>query len=447
MSNIVDNVTRVVRPGETFLVALSGGADSVSLLAILCELGHQCRAVHCNYHLRGEESNRDEAHARAVAQCLGVAIDVIQCDVEQFRHDNSGQSVEMACRELRYKAFNTLRSKYNLDSIAIGHHLEDNVETMLLNLVRGTGIKGLAAMTPRRGIYVRPLLHCSKVDILQYLEERNIDYVTDSSNLTNDYQRNILRNELMPLLTRYIPDAVKGMSRTLNALSGQRALLNEAVGQQYNRLVDADGTIDLAQLINSTSHPRALLFEILNYPDYRGFNIDIVDNIISRADSSGLTFRAASTGEGYMLNYHKLIPLAMLQSPLNDDDAEIEIDLDNLDSVAHILGWEIISPQQFSPQRDSQVAYFDLERLRQYHGLVLRHPRHGDRIQPWGMKGSRLLSDIFTDLHYDMLQRKKIWVLTADDCILWIVGIRASRHACVTKSTTRILRLSTAPAK
>lgn len=142
---LITEVAATVKPGESFLVTLSGGADSVALLASLRQLGHHCHAVHCNYHLRGEESNRDEAHARFIAAMLGVDIEVIQCDVDHYRRNHRGESVEMACRAMRYEVFEKLRSEFSLDSIAIGHHLEDNIETLLINMLRGSGIKGSPA--------------------------------------------------------------------------------------------------------------------------------------------------------------------------------------------------------------------------------------------------------------------------------------------------------------
>lgn len=428
-------VAEVTHPGESFLVTLSGGADSVALLVALTSLGHRCRAIHCNYHLRGDESDRDEMHASDVARQCGVEIDIIQCDVSTYRSTHPGQSIEMACRSIRYEAFERLRAKHALDSIAIGHHLEDNVETMMLNMLRGTGIKGLAAMRPRRGVFVRPLLRCTKPLIVSYLQEKGIGYVTDSSNLSNDFRRNALRNDILPAIKKYFPDALTGMSHTLDALSNQRNILEITIDEEYERYCKADGTIELERLLNETHYPTdTLLFEILNRPDYRGYNLDTVANIIRSAGASGLKF-GGTDDSSYLLDHGNLVPINEDINP----HQEIAIDISNLQSWPSFIKADIITHDEFRPQRDPMTAYFDADELNNCKYIILRHPRPGDRLQPWGMKGSRLLSDIFTDRHYTHRQRNMSWVLEADGRILWLVGIRASRHATVTTKTGRIL--------
>lgn len=429
----------VVRPGESFLVALSGGADSVALASVLTELGHPCRAVHCNYHLRGDESDRDERHARFIAECLSIPIDVIQCDVERYRGNTPGRSVEMACRELRYEAFERLRREHGLDSIAVGHHLEDNIETMMLNLLRGAGVKGLAAMRPRRGVYVRPLLGCTKALILEYLKSKSLGYVTDSSNLSNDYRRNALRNDILPAIARYFPDATAGMTRTLEALASQRSILSGYIGTLREKYVAPDGTIDLALLTSRENEAGAILFELLNTPDFNGYNSDVVADIMTRANRSGLTF-CGTGGTGYRLDHGKLVPLALTAY----DDTETVVDPDSPEPIPGMTA-TVISPGEFKPRRDPSTAYFDLDKLRSYRRLVVRRPRPGDRMQPWGMNGSRLLSDIFTDLHATRRERMATPVLDGDGTVLWLAGIRASRHAAVDKSTQRILQLKYNP--
>lgn len=436
MNTLLEHVAEVARPGESFLVTLSGGADSVALLVALSSLGHHCRAVHCNYHLRGEESNRDERHARDVAGKCGVEIDVIQCDVDAYRDSHPGESVEMACRAIRYGEFERLRATYSLDSIAVGHHIEDNIETMLLNMLRGSGVKGLAAMRPRRGVYVRPLLKCTRTMILDFLHEHGTGYVTDSTNLSNDYRRNAIRNDIIPAITRYFPDAVTGMTHTLSALASQRDLLDDTVTRIAGKYCKPDGTIELHLLIDEVPHPCAILFELLNRPDYRGYNANIIENIIQGAKRSGLTF-SGTDGSAYRLDHGLLEPITD-ETGYND---EITVNPADHGSWAPILEAELISREDFHPQRDPSTAYFDADVLSRYKHIILRHPRQGDRLQPWGMKGSRLLSDIFTDRHATRRERGMTWVLEADGIILWLAGIRASRHATVTAATRHILRL------
>ena len=434
----MEHAAAVVLPGESFLVTLSGGADSVALLSVLVSLGHRCRAVHCNYHLRGDESDRDERHARAVADRLGVPIDVCDCDVTAYRAGHQGESVEMACRSMRYALFEQLRERHGLDSIAVGHHIEDNIETLMLNLLRGSGVKGLAAMRVRRGHYVRPLLMCTKTMILDYLAGEELEYVTDSSNLANDYRRNALRNDIIPAIERYFPDAINGMICTLDALAGQRDFIEDSVAMFAARYMDSDGGIDLHRLVAGECHPRAVLFELLNAPDYRGFNADIVDRIISCHETSGSRF-TSTHGHVYIIDHGRLVPVAT-----GDDESsewELQVDAGDMQSWAPYIDASIISPADFKPVRDNSTAYFDADKLAACGRIVLRHPRTGDRLKPYGMKGSRLLSDIFNDMHATYRARREAIVVDADGSILWLAGVRASRVATVTATTTRILRL------
>lgn len=203
---------------------LSGGADSVALLAALTALGIKCVAAHCNFHLRGEESDRDERHARHIAEMFGAGIKVKHFDVGSYRREHGG-SVEMACRELRYAWFNELRTELGAQAVAVAHNADDNIETFFLNLLRGTSIAGLTGMAPlSHGHIVRPMLGVSRAVIEKYLESRNIPFITDSSNLSNDYRRNRLRNVVLPALRGCFPDADARIADTMSHLADNEKL-------------------------------------------------------------------------------------------------------------------------------------------------------------------------------------------------------------------------------
>ena len=188
------------------LVALSGGADSVALLRILLSLGYRCHGVHCNFHLRGEESNRDERFVTELCHALGVPCEVVHFDTLAYAAEHK-VSVEMAARELRYREFERLRQEHHLDVIAVAHHQDDAVETLLLNLIRGAGINGLTGMKVRNGPIVRPLLCLTRDEVVNYLEYLGQPYVTDSTNLTDMYARNKVRLQLLPLMEQINPAA------------------------------------------------------------------------------------------------------------------------------------------------------------------------------------------------------------------------------------------------
>lgn len=190
---------QLLHPQQPILVACSGGADSVALLHILLQAGYDCTVLHCNFHLRGEESVRDEKFITALCHQWNCPILVQHFDTTAYASQHK-LSIEMAARELRYTWFESVRQEKQAQAIAVAHHQDDNIETALLNLVRGTGIQGLTGMRPQNGYIVRPLLEVKRAEIEAYLKERNIDYVTDSTNLETDFTRNKIRLQLIPLL-------------------------------------------------------------------------------------------------------------------------------------------------------------------------------------------------------------------------------------------------------
>ncbi|MDE5960388.1 MAG: tRNA lysidine(34) synthetase TilS, partial [Duncaniella sp.] len=201
--------------GDTIIVGLSGGADSVALLSVMLELGYECVAAHCNFHLRGNESMRDENFCRELCRELSVELLTVDFDVsERCRH--TGESVEMACRELRYDWWNGLINKGIGNLIAVGHHREDNVETFFLNLLRGSGLVGLKGMQPRSLNIIRPLLDTTKAEIISYLESRGLKYVTDSTNSSNEFKRNRLRNIVLPEFEQAFPGAMDAIATSIS---------------------------------------------------------------------------------------------------------------------------------------------------------------------------------------------------------------------------------------
>ena len=213
---------------QPVLVALSGGADSVALLRVLLAAGCDCRAAHCNFHLRGEESMRDEQFVRDLCQRLDVPLTVKDFDVTAYQCEHGG-SVEMACRELRYTWFEQERQRQGCSVIAIAHHADDQVETFFLNLLRGTGAKGLSGMQRLNGHIWRPLLGVSRNDLLEYLSSLGQDYVTDSTNAQNDYRRNQLRNIVLPVIEQQFPSSDRRILDTMDNLARDHALLNALV--------------------------------------------------------------------------------------------------------------------------------------------------------------------------------------------------------------------------
>ena len=272
-----------------FLVALSGGPDSVALLRMLIDKGHKVEAAHCNFHLRGKESNRDEAFCKTLCEKLGVKLHIAHFDTKEFAKLR-GISIEMAARDLRYRWFAQLAQDTNAAGVCVAHHSDDQVETILLNMLRGTGLKGLLGMRHRNGIFVRPLLNMSRQDILAYLKRIGQDYVTDSTNLEDDVQRNKLRLDVIPMLETVTPAAKQNILRMADNLGDIEKVVEQSlsVALEKAKAECAIGEAYSMNAVRSYASPRLLLWNILSPI---GFNRAQTEEILSSAQG-GKTWTA-----------------------------------------------------------------------------------------------------------------------------------------------------------
>ncbi len=423
-------------------VALSGGADSVALLAVLVELGFECEALHCNFQLRGQESERDEAFVRSLCAALRCTLRTVRFDVEA-RMSERGESVEMACRSLRYEWFEEMASLHGLCYVAVAHHMEDNVETFFLNLLRGSGLDGVAGMRFRRGLYIRPLLGCTRPEIEAYLERRGLGFVTDSTNMSDDFRRNRLRNRVIPVLEEHFAGAAGAIARSQGSLLDDLMLLESLVDREIGNYMRSDGGVAVAEMLaDFGACAPHMLFRMMR-KRHVGFSASLAAEVARscKEGCSGKFFNAG--GQSFLLDRGFLLPVEE-----TDEMVEVHIRLATPDTFAGIMSVELLPRDKFSPSRNPYEAWFDADAVAQ-HDLVIRPPRRGDRLSPFGMKGSRLLSDIFRDAKLSASDKKLVRVLAlprgedgAEDTILWIPGLRASRHFPVTDHTRSVLRLT-----
>lgn len=430
-------VAAAIPRGSGVLVALSGGADSVALLHLVATLGYRCEAVHCNYHLRGAESDRDCRHAADVCRRLGVRFHLVDCDVEAWRRDNRGSSVEMACRDLRYREFDRLLVESHLDLVAVAHHSEDCDETMLLNLLRGTGMRGLAAMKPRRDNIVRPLLEATRGDIEQYLSAHSLTWVTDSSNADSRYRRNALRNEIIPLILNHFPAARQGFATTRRALANQEMLLDDYLDLAARTYMH-DGAVDIKALVERERHPARLLYSLLKSRTPAPLEHGEVVKLIERSGDSGLQFGHWRLHRGMLTpcTVQQAIEPVVLSLDEMKEGEERLFDLGN-----STLKATLVVKGAFGPTRDPRVMWLDYDYVKRVGEFTVRAAQAGDRLQPYGMKGSRLVSDILHESHLSLADRRTALVLEARGTLLWVIGHRASRHGAVSAATTAVLKL------
>ncbi|WP_321517941.1 tRNA lysidine(34) synthetase TilS [uncultured Bacteroides sp.] len=405
---------------DKVLIALSGGADSVALLRVMVCLGYSCEAAHCNFHLRGEESDRDESFVRNLCEKSKVPFHVIHFDTNEYAAQHQ-VSIEMAARELRYDWFEKMRKELNADVVAVAHHRDDSVETLLLNLIRGTGINGLTGIHPKNNHIVRPLLTVSREDILAYLKEMKQDYVTDSTNLQDEYTRNKIRLNLLPMMETINPSIKSSLFSTASHLLDASVIYNKVIEEGKERVLSEEG-ISIEKLLAEPS-PRALLFEIL-YP--LGFNSAQADDIfLSLERQSGRKFLSSS----WMVvrdRTHLLIKDLSLQAAETEDKPVIEEE-----RLPYSLDFVI--------PRDKKTACFDADKLE--YPLTLRKWQAGDKFVPFGMKGKKNVSDYLTDAKFSILEKENMYVLCSGEQIVWLVGERTDNRFRIDKDTKNVLIL------
>ena len=399
------------------LVALSGGADSVALLHILLRLGYSCEAAHCNFHLRGDESLRDQHFVEALARSLNIPLHIVHFDTAEYAVKH-GISIEMAARELRYDWFEKLRQSRQADVIAVAHHRDDSVETFLLNLIRGTGIKGLRGIQPVNGRIVRPLLPVSRQELLQYLADLNQTYVTDSTNLQDEYTRNKIRLNLIPLLEEINPSISSTIAETADRLSDISQIYRAAMKEACCRVKIDEYRISIPALLNEMS-PQAVLYELL-YP--LGFNSAQIRDI----------FSALKGQSGKRFYTEDKVLLCNRDELIWKKRGEIE--------VVPVLRQELLFRNyQFVIPDDPSIACLDADRINK--DLVLRKWQAGDRFVPLGMKGFKKVRNYLRDKKYSLFQKDSQYVVCSGDDIVWLVGERIDNRFCVRPETTRILVL------
>lgn len=403
---------RLLEESGRVVVALSGGADSVATLLALKELGYAVEAAHCNFHLRGEDADADEGFVVGLCRRNDIPLHVRDFQTAEYAKEK-GISIEMAARELRYDWFAT----FDCD-VATGHHLDDNAETLLLNLVRGTGITGLAAMRVRNGRTVRPLLHVSREEIETFLRERGQAFRTDATNGETIFRRNKIRHEVLPLLADINPNILRSLHATALRLREAEGLYQDGVGLWRAKCVTerADGfTISLPRLREATA-PGTLLHEWLSP---LGFHEP--QQLLNARDG------VLTEGKGFLATVHgETIEVRRVPKP---------------DLTLTSLRIERLTREELGAiPRTADTACLDEDKI--VGRLSLRCPQQGDRFQPFGMQGRQLVSDFLTNRHASRIDKLATRLLCDEAGILWVVGQRIAARAAITEETQRILRIT-----
>lgn len=419
---------KLLQPGNKVILGLSGGMDSMVLLDVLTRLGYRCVAAHCNFHLRGSESDRDAHFVKE--WCEQGNIPLVTVDFDTIHHAEKQKiSIEMAARELRYEWFETVRQEQGADAIAVAHHRDDSVETILLNLIRGTGIKGMTGIVPKNQRVVRPLLCVSRADVEAYMAEQLLPYVTDSTNKEDLYVRNMIRLKIIPQLEAINPKVKEAIHRTSRNLAEVEKIYNQSM-QEISGKVFHNHRIDIARL-QETASPQAILFELLSP---LGFTPSDIQDIHGSMD--GESGRVFCAGPYRLIKDRGFFILDEPDDVSNDQQTYRIGEGTNEIRFPVNLSLHVVNAP-VSLRKAPQLLYMDADKV--VYPLTLRRWQTGDWFIPFGMKGRKKLSDYFTDKKFSLKEKEEAWVLLSGDRIAWVVGERSDDRFRVTEKTKRVL--------
>lgn len=415
------NKHKLLNANDLYIVALSGGADSVALLLLLKEGGFNVHAAHCNFLLRGSESDRDEAFCVDLCRRLGVELHRAHFATREYAKAHK-VSVEMAARELRYNWFEQLRKDIGAVGICVAHHRDDSVETVLLNMIRGTGLRGLTGIQPRNGYVLRPLLCVSRDEIEHFLAKRGQKYVIDSTNLETDVKRNKVRLQVLPLLRTLNPAVSDNIQRMVENVAEAQIVLDSLLDnfKKHN-------TLELSELEKYGSSEYVIYEWLKNY----GFNGTQARQVLEAE-----TGKIMSSSQGYdVLKDRERLIIERTLKPFNPmripEEGMYVLDEKMRLSLRKCAAY--VSKKPFVATFDAQKVVFP---------LTVRRVEEGDWMIPFGMRGRKLLSDLMTDRKMTVFEkRRQLVVVDAQDVIVWAVGLRIADSVAVAETTQSVLEL------
>lgn len=424
---------KLIKPGQKVLLAISGGIDSMVLLYLFEKSGFDYGIVHCNFQLRGNESDEDEEFVKREVLIHGVPAFFQTFDTREYAQIN-GISIEMAARELRYEYFEKIRSENNYDFIATAHHSDDLIETFFLNLSRKTGIKGLTGIKDKAGNIIRPLLFAGRDDIEAFAAENYIEYREDSTNSEVIYQRNFLRHKILPLFTELNPSFKKNILASIENLKDAASVYTGFLESEKEKAVkDAiDSLIVDIDTLQQSAYPKLLLLEILSA---YGFNSAVVDEVFQSLDSD--------SGKQFFSKTHRLVKdrEKLFISAIEDNGNKIYyIEAGDRQLFQPFdVNLETQAAEGYKIRKEKNIACVDLDKLQ--FPLLIRKWQQGDYFQPLGMTGLKKVSDFFIDEKLPLHEKENTWLLCSGEKIVWIMGQRIDNRFKITPKTKNILQI------
>lgn len=413
----------LINKGDKVLIGVSGGADSVALLCVLHSLGVTCAVAHCNFQLRGEESDQDEEFV--VNLCAELSVPLYS---NKFTIDGS---VQTEARKLRYTWFNELCNTHKFSKIAVAHHADDQVETFFINLLRGSGPSGLRGMKPAAGNVIRPMLKIRKCEIVSYLEGIGQTFRSDSSNEKDDYLRNAIRHRVIPALEDERKDASNSILQSMHWLLKAEGLVEQYVSSLNAEESYRTGTRIQIDKVQTSLSPSIALYQLLsNY----GFSGTIIEQIsVAMQGQSGKRFESET--------HEAIIDREYIHvSPITYQERESYLVTTKGIDNPILLTISEVTKTDWQPNPSINVAQFDAKSL--VFPLTLRRWEEGDSFIPFGMAGSKKLSDFFIDLKLSVVDKRETWILESNGEIIWVVGHRIDNRNRVTDNTDKIIEIA-----
>ncbi len=414
------------------LIACSGGLDSIVLTSICHTLNLRIGIAHCNFKLRGEESEEDAIFVESMADSIGASFYAKDFETEKYASVNK-VSIQMAARELRYEWFSELLNMYQYDYVLTAHHSDDNLETFLINISRGTGIEGLTGIPEINDIYIRPLLPFSRNQILEYAKTNMIKWREDSSNISTKYIRNKLRHQVIPELKSVNPEFLQNFEATLDHIKQA----NRFVKNQVDRVKK-----DIFEYLDSEVI-KIPIYKLQQYEDPKTYLYFLLKEYGFKAWSDILNILTAQSGKQIFSPKYRLIKdrADLLLSPIPEETSDRNYHINEEENMimtpAGMLKFKEVT--QLS-NIDLKTIYVDKEKLK--YPLIVRKWKEGDYFYPLGMKGKKKLSKYFKDEKLSLLAKERVWLLCSDQEIVWVIDYRVDDRFKITAQTKNIVKVT-----
>lgn len=429
---------QLLRAPEPTLLAVSGGIDSVVMAHLFHQTKYPFAIAHCNFGLRGVASDQDEGWVRDLAQKYQV--DFYAQTFDTSAHARSkGISIQMAARELRYAWFEKLCANHGFEQVATAHHSNDSLETALLNLTKGTGIAGLKGMAAAQGRYIRPLLFASKADIIAYAKAEGLSWQEDSSNAKDDYQRNLLRNQVIPQLKKINPNLEATFRSTTARLKQVSSLLDEQVATLRQQLCNQQGdNYHIAvKSMQGKSWAGVVLWELLKP---FGFQFSVIQGLLAHNTATGTHIQSPS----HYLYVDRGQWIITPKAPSNGSPVyTLETTTAQLDLPHYTIQCSKMSRSQYQLKADQSVAALDQAQL--HFPLTVRRWQPGDFFYPLGMQQRKKLSDFLIDNKVPRPLKTRVWVVASQNEIVWVIGHQIDDRFKITDRTEQVYELRLSP--